>query len=421
MYMGKNEAERQQEHQEKKYQFIKEQVRPQRKKDMMEILRHFLRVLCSAVLFGGVAGGIIILLQNNFSPEEKKVIKIQEYSAAPTATNSPIPTGKVGKRNSFDLNQVTERMAAVGDRASTSLVGVRSINGTNSLFGENKSDDGTVFGLVFQESKKNFYILTNCDNVKQQGEADIILMDQSVVRGNILGRDYQINLAVISIEKQKISQDILGKMEVLPLNSSGNLVNGSNVVAVGCPNGVFRSVMLGRVTNNDIVASVTDNELRLYTTDICYSEKSNGVVLDTEGNVIGIIARDYGGYTGTGGLAFVDVFSIQSSVNLLRRGKSAPYMGVEAITLEDAAAGAHGLPAGAYVTAVYSKSPAYNAGMRVADVITKVDGREISGMGEVYQLLLQHKKGDSVTCTISRKSGKSGKSQVQKNIKIKLG
>jgi len=131
-----------------------------------------------------------------------------------------------------------------------------------------------------------------------------------------------------------------------------------------------------------------------------------------------VITREFPEYTGTGGLAFVDVASIRQTVDFLRRGKKVPYMGILAKTLQESVAEAHELNEGVYVTDVYSKSPAYQGGMRVADVIIQVDGVDIKNMAEIYGILLGHGRKDTLVCKVIRTSGKK---KVEKKIKIVLG
>ena len=56
--------------------------------------------------------------------------------------------------------------------------------------------------------------------------------------------------------------------------------------------------------------------------------------------------------------------------------------------------------------------------MRVADVITEIDGETVSGMWDVYRNLMRHASDDKITYTISRKSGNK---KVKKKIKVTLG
>lgn len=57
-------------------------------------------------------------------------------------------------------------------------------------------------------------------------------------------------------------------------------------------------------------------------------------------------------------------------------------------------------------TSVYSGSPAYSGGIRVADVITQIDGEEVSSLSVLHSILKSHNTGDRIIVTVSRKYGK---------------
>lgn len=131
-----------------------------------------------------------------------------------------------------------------------------------------------------------------------------------------------------------------------------------------------------------------------------------------------MITGEFPEYAGRGGLSFIDVASVRQTVGFLRKGKKPPYMGILCKTLQESVAEAHGLVQGVYVTDVYAKSPAYQGGMRVADVIVQVDGTDIRSMEEICRILAGRKKKETLVCKVVRLSGKK---KVRKIIKIVLG
>lgn len=413
--------ENEQIHQEKKYQFMKEQVRPDRKKEARTICRKLGILVVVAVIFGGIAGITFVAVKFQLEKTADKKTPLISGTAAPTITPTVEPETEVSsgkkKLDFSDENRLSEELAQVGEGMENSFVGVRS-KGNSTLWQGGMEGDRQSFGLVFQETKQHYYILTICDTIREQTNVQITMMDESVVEGRIVGSDYVLNLAVVSVSKEKLSKELQDNIKVCHLSGKAQVVNGSKVIAAGAPSGIVGSVMTGTVTHDEIAVPVADNELQMFSTDIPYCDQSNGVVLDINGKLIGVLTREYTEYTGTSGLTFVDIASIQKTINFLRKGKSVPYMGVVARTLTQAAAKAHDLPQGVYVKEVYSKSPAYEAGMRVADVITRIDGEEIYSMEEIHQILVEHNKKETLVCTILRKSGKK---QIEKTLKIVLG
>lgn len=408
-------------HDEERYQFIKEQVQPQRRLQVQKWAKYFGGLLASALLFGLVAGGVIVLLQNRFAEPKEQISNMPEYSAEPEETTKA-PEGfsekKDGKGISFsEMNHFTKRLAEVGDKAKVSLVGISKENSAKDWPEEQKSEQTMGYGVIIEETKTFYYILTDRNIVKGHRTVTVYLMDDTTVEGTVLGSDTHLDLAVLRISRMEIKSKVSGQMKAVKIGEKAELSNGLNVIAVGAPNGVLNSVVTGRVTNDSVCAGITDGEIQLYCTDIPYSQEGSGIVLNTAGKIVGVVATVFTEKTGTAGMAFIGVTDVLNVFELLKQQKSAPYMGIEGSSLEADVAKVHQLRAGAYITEVYYGSPAYRSGMRVADVITMVDKRQISGMQEFYQVLLTHTQGDVITCTVSRKTWGA---QIEKKLKITL-
>lgn len=410
-------------HQKKRYQFMKEQVRPQQKKQAFQWVKRAGMLVVAAVLFGVIAGSIMVLLQNHFVKPKENVVTIDTYTTMPDEIEAPEEEKQdegAEKNESVSLpkiNKITQRLAAVGTGLSSSLVGILQESSAQSLL---TGDDGNMpiaYGLIVQETDADYYILTTNEIIRERSFVPVQLMDDTTIKGRVLGCDTQLNMAVVQIEKADVKTNLLAQMTAAKLGNGMSLLNGSNVIAVGCPNGVLRSVVVGRVTNDSIEGAITDGEVQLYCTDMPYTSLGNGVVLDVAGRVVGIITTGFTEKTGTAGLSFIKVANVMPVMELLKQKQNAPYLGIEGSSLSITMARAYQLEIGAYVTEVYSGSPAYAGGMRVADVITKIDGKKVSSMSDIYQSLLKHKPGDEITYTVSRKAGKE---QTQKKIKIVL-
>lgn len=411
-------------HKEKRYQFIREQVRPQKKVQAVLLLKRLGILLVTALIFGGVSGGSIVFIQNNFREEGEEVVQINAYTPAPTPTDTPAPSpGKEkgsGKKELTlnDVNQISRRLSSVGTGMDSAIVGVKRKEDTVSWLEQKDERHPVAYGMIFGESGKYYDILTTCDIIQKQPSVNIQLMNDTLVEGAILGSNAQLNLAVIRIKKADIGKELLEQMTVARLGTGFGLADGTNLIAVGCPNGILHSVCSGMVTNDSVYVPITDGEIQVYCTDIPYSENGSGVVLDVEGRVVGIITTAFTKETGTTGMAFIKVSHVTALLEALQKERTIPYIGIEGRSLDDAVAKAHNLEAGAYVTEVYSGAPAYEAGLRVADVITQINGESITGMSDIYNDLLNHKPKDRIVYTVHRKSGNR---KVTKQIRVELG
>lgn len=426
-------------HQKKKYQFMREQVRPQKKKQAVALVRWLGISIALACIFGGIAGTIILHMQKQYTKSKNETAPMNTFTALPTQTESPDDDKSDSKKNEEkskdkdqkeekdsqekmtlkELNELSERFAAIGTRAKSSLVGVKGKNSSNNWFTGSRSSGGSeAFGLIVRETDTHFYIITTCDILSGQSAVDVLLANDTLVNGTILGSDAQMNLAAVYIAKSDIDPAVLKTMKTASLGTGQNLKKGTSVVAIGCPDGVLGSVVTGNITNDHIIAPIMDNEVELFCTDMLYSKIGNGVILNLDSKVVGFITTKFTEKTGTTGLSFVNISSISNMIERLQNEQNIPYIGCEGRSISKAVAESHDLETGAYITDVYSDSPAYSSGMRVADIITKMDGKSVTGMSDIYQILLHHKKGDVLKYTVSRKSGKK---KMNKELKIKLG
>lgn len=414
-------------HKEERYQFMREQVKPQKRKQLLVWAKRLGILSLSACVFGGIVGGIIcIMMERADDTGTKNVVKINTYdskaetTAGPDGTSAPGSERTISKKNQTieGINRLSEQLASIGNDANASIVGVQNKSDAQNWFSERQNNSKNVaFGVIYKETSTEYYIATVCDIVKEQPSVNIQLLDETSVEGKILGSDAQLNVAVVSIEKKNISAATMAQMEVADLDRGNEIRNGTNVIAIGSPNGVLYSVMTGCVSNNKMSGSITDGEVKIFCTNMPYSEESNGVILNTNGKVVGMITTKFTLETGTAGIAFVDMSNISTVLELLRHKQSVTFMGIEGESINSTIASAHDLEIGAYVKDVYAESPAYLGGMRVADIITKIDGAGITGMTDVYNTLLQHSTGDEIVCTVYRKSGKK---YITKDLKIKL-
>lgn len=410
-------------HSEKRYQFIREQVRPKKRELVICFLKRLAAVIVFAGVFGGIAGGIIVTMQNHL------VRTLPETEAVGTPAVEPpqemgIPAEKKVKKSEEkalslnDYHKLTKKLAAVGTRMDSALVGIQTKGNAKNWFSQNKTGRRMAYGLIFDSATSYYDVLTTSEIVQEQELVNVQLLDDTIIEGVILGSDEQLNLAVVRIKKKDIAPELRKQMTTAELVGGLGLSNGTNVIAIGSPNGILRSVVTGTITNASICTSLVDGEVQLYSTDISYSSMGNGVVLDTDGRVAGVITTEFVEETGTTGMSFVKLSDITTRISLLQKRRKMPYLGIEGKTLSVIIAKAHHLEIGAYVTEVYSGTPAYRSGMRVADVITEIDGETVSGMSDVYHNLMKHQSEDTVTYTVSRKSGNK---KITKKLKVKLG
>ena len=165
------------------------------------------------------------------------------------------------------------------------------------------------------------------------------------------------------------------------------------------------SVTTGIISATDRKVTSEGKTFTLIQTDAAInSGNSGGALVNSKGQVIGInTLKSYG--TGIEGLGFAipinstkEIYQQLITYNKVKR----PYIGITGIDLTEKQAKANNLPIGVYIKTIEDFSSAEKAGLKIADVITKVNGKEVKTMQEINEIKNNFKIGDEITFTITR-------------------
>ena len=218
----------------------------------------------------------------------------------------------------------------------------------------------------------------------------------------LVGYDESNDIAVLKIDASDLSPVVLG--------DSDNLNVGDDVIAIGNPLGELTfSLTAGAVSALDREITLSSGVMmNLIQTDCAInSGNSGGALFNLYGEVIGITNAKY---SSSGTEASIDNIGFAIPINHIRsivdsiieKGYiSKPYIGVSVGDVSEETMG-YGLPAGAAVKSVVEDSPAEKAGIKVNDIITAVNGNEITGRSELSETISSCAVGDKLTLTVYR-------------------
>ena len=139
------------------------------------------------------------------------------------------------------------------------------------------------------------------------------------------------------------------------------------------------------------------------------SGNSGGALFNLYGEVIGITNAKYSS-SSSSSTASIDNIGFAIPINhvlsivksIIEKGYiSKPYVGVSVSDVNQQTQ-LYGIPAGAAVQAVSDDSPAAKAGLQAGDVITSVNGTEITGSSDLVSLVSEAAIGDMLTMTVYR-------------------
>jgi putative serine protease PepD len=271
------------------------------------------------------------------------------------------------------------------------------------------------------------YILTNAHvlTAATAGGKIVVSRYQDVTQldAHLVGEDTKTDLAVLKI-------DIPGSLPVATLGQSGQLRIGDPVLAIGAPLGLSGTVTTGIVSALDrsptepVAGGATTMLTGAIQTDAAINPgSSGGPLLDALGQVVGIntaIGAVPGapggddGQTGSIGVGFAIPIDYARSIaqEIIQTGHAThPYLGVSADTVTAAAAASSGRVPGALIRDLDQGGPAAAAGLRVGDVVTRIDAKTVTTADQLLETARLHHVGDRLAVSYVR-AGHSVNTQV---------
>jgi serine protease Do len=258
--------------------------------------------------------------------------------------------------------------------------------------------------------KKKGYVVTNYHVVKEADQIVVQLGPGDDVRARLVGADPKTDLAVLQVRSSLQVEAEWGDSDKLDI--------GDWVLAIGSPLGFDHSVTAGIVSateRNDI--RLADYESFIQTDAAINPGNSGGPLVDLSGKVVGIntaIITQSGGYEGIG-LAIPASLARRVVENLIKDGKVVRgYLGVRLKPVNTEMARKLNLNGnrGALVVEVQPRSPAEQAGLKVNDVLTNLNGHEVTNPAGLRNLTANLDVGLKVPLVYYR-DGKSSTVEVK--------
>jgi len=258
------------------------------------------------------------------------------------------------------------------------------------------------------------HILTNNHVVGGATKIEVELSDGSIYTAKVLGTDPKTDLGVIQIQTDK-------PLPFATFSDSDKVQVGQWVVAIGQPENLSESVSQGVISAKHRTGITDPSSYQdfLQTDAAINPGNSGGPLLDLDGNVIGVnsaIFSTTGGFQGIG-FAIPSNMAAHVADALMKYGKvERGWLGVSLQELTPKLAQSFGLKTskGAVVTQVAKGGPADHAGIKVGDVITGLQGKQIADVAELRNTIADTKIGKEVDLTILR-NGQT------RQVKVKIG
>lgn len=321
----------------------------------------------------------------------------------PTESTTQVALAPISA-NSFVADAVAQTGPAVV-RIDTEKIVTRSLNPLledpffRDFFGGQFSVPPQQEKVVGQGSgfivSKDGIILTNAHVVSDAEKVTVTLKDGRTFQGTVKGTDEITDLAVVQINPGK------DDLPVAPLGDSDQVRVGDWAIAVGNPVGLNNTVTLGIISTlsrSSAQVGIPDKRIDFLQTDAAINPgNSGGPLLNAQGEVIGINTAIRADAMGIG--FAIPINKAKELQEVLAAGKEVPhpYIGVQMINLTPELARENNndpnsplyMPEvqGVLVVRVLPNTPAQAGGIRMGDVITKVNGQPVTDGGQLQSLV----------------------------------
>ncbi|MQG39812.1 MAG: trypsin-like serine protease [SAR202 cluster bacterium] len=352
------------------------------------------------IRFGFVIVSLSLLLSCGFFEENTDEVEISKSDDdRQIAINDTSLVTDNAEEVSINGGQNSTGFPKIADIVDKAKLGVATIS-TKSLvkgYFYNFEDQGNGSGFVV---RPDGYIATNYHVVKGATEIKVYLPNGETYEAELIGRDTVTDLAVLKIEAENL--------EYLPIGDSDSLRVGDWVIAIGNALALKGgpTVTIGIVSAlGRTIRSEEGDFYDLIQTDAAINEgNSGGPLLNLSGEVIGInqaILRQ------GRSLSFAVSSNVASPIfeGLMTSGcVKRPLMGFASVDLTPAVANDLGLTVkeGIIVSYMPSAGPAYDAGIRLGDIIIKINQSLVVDVKDWLEKLWSLKSGDETIVTYVR-------------------
>lgn len=405
------------------YSFIKETIKEQ-PTDRKRLAGKFLTAAVCGVIFGACAAGTMALIvpkaleRFGTAPDQKAVVTLTPSVKAEQVTPTPEATEqeKTSASTAWQ-NDLSDGMSQIAEEPRRALVRISAAGEDSDLLDDSFLEYGDEEGFVFLKNSEAFYILTVSDQMQEADKFTVTFSDGTVTDGILCKKDLRTGFFVIKVPFTSVDEETQEKIPAAPLVTADDMKQTESVIAIGSPSGDYDSLMGGTITSVTGTLKVADEEYGMLTTDMVGSEEGGGILLNSSGEVAGIIWNQEEDRTNV--IRAVETAQLRPLLESMANGEDICYIGIMGATISSYQSENLDVPRGVYVDAVDEDSPAMTAGIQNGDILHALDGQKVQSMEEYASVLQGLNKGTRTTVNVYRKNPFGEYEDVQLKVTIK--
>lgn len=352
-----------------------------------------------------ILGALIIALNNVGLLKFDNIIKPKEkITLNYTTPNNQVKEGVYITDVSEVVEEVMPSIVAI-----TSKTLVRSGTYGPNYFGGSQYSEGSGSGIIINQNNDEILILTNNHVIEGAEELSIQFVNGKTADAIVKGFSTKKDVAVVAVKLSNLDADTKESIKIATIGDSNQLKVGNGVIAIGNALGYGQSVTIGVVSALNREVKIDDVTYVMIQTDAAINGgNSGGALLNSSGEVVGINSAKYSnnGYSSSAsieGMGFaIPISDVKELIENLMNGggdEGDPVIGITGSIVSEG--NSYNMPSGFYISEVIKGSGAEKAGLEVGNIIRKIEGRTVSNMSDIQNVLSQKKKGDTITLVIS--------------------
>ncbi len=403
---------------------VKTEEKPAKKKKRMgKVLGVVIGAVCFGIIAGAVGYGVNYGL-NTLFPQKNEANADRDTKLQISAVVSS--TSDNGGAIVMDASDAVDAVMPAVVSVTSKIVAEQYYMGYFPMGTQEYESSGS--GIIIGQSDSEILIVTNNHVIEDNNGVSIQFIDDAIVTAVVKGTAPDIDIAVLAVNIDDISDETISQIRVAKLGNSDNLRLGERVIAVGNALGLGQSVTQGGISALGRSITVDDVVFEdMIQTDAAINKgNSGGALINTSGEVIGINSAKSSA-TGVEGMGYaIPISSVLDIINELMNRETRElvdeedrgYIGISGYSVDSEAQQRYGTPVGISVQYVEEGSAAEAAGIQKFDIITKFDGQKVGSVEELQSLLQYYKAGETVKITIAYMENRQ---YIEQEIDITLG
>ena len=324
---------------------------------------------------------------------------MEDFSETETIVTEQLPPETIMVENEITLEDYSvlyAQLRGLAKETRRSVVTVTAVNNDIDWFNEAYQSRGQASGMIIGDNGVELLILTRYREIEDCDGMQVTFVDSTVVPAALKKYDVTTGLAVIGVNLSDISEETSGKILKATLGNSKRIEAGTPVLAVGRVDGTEDSLKIGTLTSVSYHQSVMDAEYTILVTDMARTAGADGVLINLNGEVVGIIQEQYLADHTQNVLSAYAISDMKGLLEHLSNNQDVTYLGIKGITVT-AEAQNTGVPEGIYVTEVVLDSPAMQGGIQSGDILQAVNGQRVASLADLSDVLQRLSNKQNIT------------------------